>query len=266
MNEIDLNITMCDWLSLVSWEGFHSDIHTEEESSEKRMQYDGFRRGSVFVGQALQQGFVHSLMQVSGARSDIYAPVLIEAEPQATSTRIDIQMTVFCHNPNMRALYNRLAERFVTTSFVTSSSGDTIYVGGWKSERFTRIYQKDNRRLLRVEMCWKKGYAEGARQFILENGTQTAVYRETLSRWMRYEILRLDDRELDSLFLPHLNDILELKAVRYEAKHDSAREQWLRRVVLKSLGEYANSHDASLDLLNTFAIMLDEAIQKRIDK
>lgn len=266
MNEIDLNVAMCDWLSLVSWEGFHNDNHTPEETPEKRMQYDGFRRGSVFIGQALQRGFVHHLMQVSGAFSDIFAPVMIESETQATSTRMDIQMTVFCHNPNMRALYNRLAERFVTTSFVTSSSGDTIYVGGWKSERFTRIYQKDGRRLLRVEMCWKKGYAEGARQFVLESGTQTAVYRETLSRWMKYEIIRLDDSELNSLFLPHLTGVEELKAVRYEANHDSAREQWLRRVVLKSLTEYANSHDASIDLLNTFAIMLDEAIQKRIDQ
>jgi len=265
MSDITLNMSMCDWLSLVSWEGFHSDNSTPDEAGEKRMQYDGFRRGSVFIGQALQAGFVHSLMQVSGAHSDIFCPVMIEAEPQATSTRIDIQMTVFCHNPNMRALYNRLAERFKTTSFVTSSSGDTIYIGGWKSERFTRIYQKDNRRLLRVEMCWKKGYAEGARRFILENGTQTAVYRETMSRWMKYEILRLDDKELDSLFLPHLNEAQELKAVRYDAKHDSAKEQWLRKVVLKSLREYANSHDASRDLLNEFAVMLDEVIQKGID-
>jgi hypothetical protein len=252
---------MCDYLTLTSYLPFDGCLVgvVGEEVPEKRMQYDGMRKGSVFYGQALQNGYVHNMLTVSGAESDNQALAWIHSY-EAKATRIDVQMTVFLHNPNMRAMYNRLAEKWRTTSFVTSEKGDTIYIGGWKSERFTRIYQKDNKRLLRLEMCWKGGYSEGARSRI--RSAENGEYRDILSRWLRYEVIRLDDRELDLAFLPMLVSGEE-KAIRIH-NEESDRERWLRKIVAPALSKYANSHDASIDLLNHLAGIIGEAIDRKV--
>jgi len=268
MIDLLLNKPLCDWLTGTSWEPLNCGEHIDREVPEKRMQYDGYRSGSLFVGQALIGGFVHHMMQVSGAAADLYCYPAITTEPKMKATRIDIQMTVFHHKPDMRALYNRLAEKWQTSSFVTSKTGDTIYVGSWKSERFTRIYQKDNRRLLRMEMCWKGEYAEGARIAIAADET-TIDYEKRLSRWLKYEVLRLDDSLLDFAFLPHLVEGEE-KPVRRHT-HESEREKWIRKIVLPSLEKYVNDHDADISLINALLAVLDDGAikwgerQRRLD-
>lgn len=259
MIDILLNKSGCDWLTLTGWLPFKCDTVGVDQVPEKRMQYDGLRCGSLFIGQALIGSFVHNMLQVSGAAADLYYHPLIKTEEEVKATRIDIQMTVFCHKPNMRALYNRLAEKWQTTSFVTSQTGDTIYVGGWKSERFTRIYQKDNKRLLRLEMCWKGGYAEGARIKIAD---QDYIYdsEKLLARWLKYEVLRLDDKLLDFCFLPHLIEGEE-KPVRKHTE-ESNREKWIRKIVLPSLEKYVNDHDADINLINSLLLVLDNGFTK----
>lgn len=172
-----VNEPACDYLTLGTFSRETGDqflramdtLSPQVSETQRRMQYEGLAKGSVFVGSAMQGERMHYLFQASGS---IAQPALNLTSPlTANCTRIDIQITMLPPvNYHHRSVYEALkrTEDAPHCSIVESGDGlDTIYVGRRSARRFLRIYLKladDGRRWLRFEAEYKRELAHSIRE------------------------------------------------------------------------------------------------------
>lgn len=251
--KLAVNLPMCDWLTFTSWrmDGFSIFQDTcwmpEEAKPEKRMNYTGNRYESMFIGDGVQNGHWHKILQVSGAQADEVLPSVVNDEENWTCTQLDFQVT--CDWPN--APLFELTKELVRIhgekkpQYLPSETGCTVYFGAWKSEKLVRIYHKSNK-LVRFEVKFKKAYAEHMARTMI--GLPEDDSRNYIKAWLRWELNRLNSPMLYNVF----NDALSIepvKPVREVNREESDRERWIRKVVCPVLDKYAHSHDCDRNLL-----------------
>jgi len=168
-----VNEPACDYLTIGTFSREVADqlltamdtLSPQVAETQRRMQYEGLAKGSIFCGSALQREKMHYLFQASGS---IAQPALNLTAPLQTScTRIDIQLTMIPPvNYHHRSVYEAL-KRSVDAphcSIIESGDGlDTIYIGRRSARRFIRLYMKladDGRRWLRFEAEYKRELAK----------------------------------------------------------------------------------------------------------
>lgn len=174
-NMLQINRPMLDYLRLTKfsptrikeWETLFAHIDTPAEEA-RFLQYRGIRAGGLFFGDARQRSRRHWLLDISGSLSDaLFRRARID---DCKCTRIDLQVTIdLPHGFDARRLYDELENaewhgRKRNVALVQSGDGfDTIYIGSRTSERFFRIYVKEDgkgRKLLRFETEYKSDKAE----------------------------------------------------------------------------------------------------------
>lgn len=88
-------------------------------------------------------------------------------------TRIDLAVDVRCSVSPTDFANRRSHQRFRGIGYIRSQSGETVYVGSAKSDRFCRVYRynKPHPRadLLRVEFVFRKGMAKAAAQELVRS-------------------------------------------------------------------------------------------------
>ena len=186
-----INTGLIDWITLTTFSGeiyrkWHDTIFsTQNQKAEvaKRMQYRGVVVDGVFLGQAVQQGRRHAMLQCSGERADEVFPFL-HYDGDVKCTRIDLQVTIdLPMNYDARALYDGIKEwqavgKPRAVSLVESGDGlDTVYIGSRQSDRFTRIYVKplaDGARVIRFETEFKGQHASHVVQLLIADPNNLA--------------------------------------------------------------------------------------------
>lgn len=250
-----LNKAMVDWLTVTSFGDFlgqhvaslveESDEYKGRWKREKRLQYEGVSRDGVFIGDAIQRGKRHWMVQASGEIADWLAP-RIHGDGYNV-TRLDLQVTI--RKPytfDSRQCYDRLTGwesggRQRNVSIVQSGDGyDTIYVGSRSSDRFTRIYIKPTDSLvdcLRFEVEYKADHAKS-----IFNGLRGG-YADI------NDILALEVESMPELTggaTAQFLSVLEGKPSKPPIKRVAAQSstlEWLRKQVTPTIKRLANDHE-----------------------
>jgi len=220
----------------------------EDERDEKRLNYTGKRSGSMFIGDGVQNGNWHKILQVSGAAADDALPVVLDGEDNWHCTQLDIQITCEWYNADLFALCAELARIHGSKKpgYVSSASGATVYFGAWKSDKLIRVYHKSHK-LVRFEVKFKKNYSDHMARVMI--GMSEIERRGYMKAWLRWELNRLNSPLMNLYFSDALN-IDPIKPVRMVNREESDRERWIRKVVVPVLHKYANSHDHDPNLLD----------------
>ena len=97
-------------------------------------------------------------------------------------TRIDFAVDIVTGTSPTDFCNSREHNRFRSISFIRSASGETVYVGSAKSDRFCRVYRYNpphpRSELLRVEFVFRRGLAKDAARLYAEEGeAETFVAR-----------------------------------------------------------------------------------------
>jgi DNA relaxase NicK len=81
-------------------------------------------------------------------------------------TRLDYAIDISCNIKPSEFANHRSHKAFRTVSFISSDSGETVYVGSPKSDRFVRVYRYNpphpRSHLLRIEFVFRRGMARAA--------------------------------------------------------------------------------------------------------
>jgi hypothetical protein len=123
----------------------------------------------VFNGQACEQ--VRKIGIV--AQNEVLRQV------QQTGTRLDLAIDIES-NAEIKAISDAgWAKRIVSTSFISSSSGQTLYIGSRKSDAFCRVYRYNpphpRAAKIRVEFEMKKGRAKTVAELVRGEGVDLAA-------------------------------------------------------------------------------------------
>lgn len=218
----------------------------------KVMQYVGDRytvKGmNVFLGSGIQNGNYHHMLRISGALADEFSEYWLPQVKNhiAKATRLDLQITTAKPRGwSQYGLYSRMREdgKNVSGLVGTTANGETVYVGSRSSARYTRIYEKgDDNILLRFETEYK-----GKRAAVMAQ--RLANGKETPAEYLRHEVQRTGDNELNALY-GHL--LAKEGKTAKVVKETSRRKKWLLETVLPSFTEYINSHEADVQVLEAF--------------
>lgn len=260
MPEIIVNTAACDYITLTT---FHRPtfrdvlnvILTKEEMEEASKasipRYAGMRAtfpsGSVFYGEGVQaDGHAHWVIVASGGISDRVAFAVSGFEfPELRVTRVDFQITL--EKPNWyraRNFADSLSSgewngRSRRPQLIENDGNDTVYIGSYGSDRFSRCYVKEGE-WLRFEAVAKGEYAMAA--------------------WRRYkqvptlapagiivsELRRLPADPVKDLFGNALRgassiDVTKQKPVKILSK----TYIWLVRSVVPAINKLLNDHEAA---------------------
>jgi len=250
METLLTNTPMIDWITLTSWQitAWDELIHDELYKPQTIEGYKGYRdnRTSIWVGTGKQKNYdigeavAHRMLVVSGrAAEDQKGNVRGVSPEDVKCTRLDIQITTDWPYADLWNVLRRWREKGRRGSTQESDTGMTVYLGAWGSERFVRIYQKTPT-LCRFEMCYKGRYAKPLWERL---GTCDGfVQRETMGKWLTYELLRIGDPVLENVF----GDVLMGNPERppREARRPTTdTERWIKKVVYPALAKYVKSHD-----------------------
>ena len=97
----------------------------------------------------------------------------------ARVSRIDMAVDIECNTKPTEFAEQRNVERFKSISNTQSETGDTYYVGSWKSDRFARVYRfappHPRSKTLRVEHVYKAAAAKAYARTILSSGSAAAA-------------------------------------------------------------------------------------------
>lgn len=89
----------------------------------------------------------------------------------ARVSRIDMAVDIACDTTPFDFAEKRDVARFKTISDIRSETGDTFYVGSWKSDRFARVYRfappHPRSKTLRVEHVYKAAAAKAFAKVLL---------------------------------------------------------------------------------------------------
>jgi hypothetical protein len=254
-NLLAINKPMCDWMTFTSWrmDGFGQFVDTcwmpDDARDETRLNYTGKRYATMFLGDGVQNGHWHKMLQVSGAAADEVLPLVLDFEDNWECTQLDLQITCDWVNAPLFELCKELirihGEKKV--QYLPSATGATVYKNSWSSEKLFRVYHKSNK-LVRFEVKFKKAYASGmARKMVNLPETER---REYIRSWLRWELSSLNSPMLEMYFGSALGSN-STKTIREVAREESDRERWIRKVVLPCLEKYSKSHDCDRGLLET---------------
>lgn len=106
-----------------------------------------------------------------GLRNDeVRTPILSCVHDR--TTRLDIAIDILTAISPATFANSRSHDRFRSLSFIRSATGETVYVGSPKSDRFCRVYRYNSphprANLLRVEFVFRRGLARHAALLIAE--------------------------------------------------------------------------------------------------
>jgi tellurite resistance protein len=94
-------------------------------------------------------------------------------------SRIDMAVDIETATPVAEFASLRAIERFKSISDIRSETGDTYYVGSWKSDRFARVYRfappHPRSDKLRVEHVYRRDAAKAFAKVLLAGGYPAAV-------------------------------------------------------------------------------------------
>jgi len=262
-SELALNKPACDWITLSSW---HIDafdgllVDPENATDEKRLNYEGKREGKLFIGVGMQGQYMHKMLQVSGADSDLWLHALVIGDiPDVTCTHLDLQVTIEWPTNDLYALTGRMLSYDRESDFRTSKQGDTCYIGSRLSDRFIRVYHKSKSKgLVRFEVSYKKPFARAMFEFLAANMPCDGGEFNTLwiRKWLSYELLRTGDHELIDAFSPVL-DPIPTKPPKFVPAPENDTERWLRKIVAPALIKYVHNHDKDPYLIDHLIRILD---------
>jgi len=266
-SELVLNKSACDWVTLSSW---HIDafdglmVDPENAKRESRLNYQGIREGKLFIGVGQQGEYLHKLLQVSGAESDLWMHALLIADlPDITCTHLDLQVTVEWPTSDLYALTGRILKAGGSSDFRHDprSQCDTCYIGSRLSDRFIRVYHKSkDKGIVRFEVAYKKPFARAmwehmAERMPCDDGTWRVAQMRT---WLRYELERTGDTDLLEAFGPVLQEEPE-KPPKFIPRPENDTERWLRKIVAPALLRYRNGHDCDEYLIDHLLRILEGA-------
>lgn len=232
----------------------------------KVMQYLGWNvsggMGTLFYGEALQDGRQHYMIRISGeaaANSQAVNDIL----PAVRSgwvrvTRMDVQLTRDMPKGWQQGdLFTHAKEAGKTVGWYESRTVDgkqlaTVYIGSRSSARFVRVYQKlvGDVITLRIEYELK---AEVAQAFANMLAYGRATWNETLSALVQHTGIPMVETAVSSI-LAGISP-KHPKIIRQEPR----TTKWIRQTVLPSLTRYAASHDADEELLQEIVTAIKRA-------
>lgn len=258
MPEIIVNRAALDYLTVTTFDRpLYSDIlktiltRDEREESEKDSikRYVGMRSvwtcGSVFYGEGLQDGFAHWIISASGGAADRVGYALSgQILPSMNVTRIDVQITI--EKPSWyraRDFVDAVEEgewkgRRRKPVLIENGGDDTVYLGSYHSDRFTRIYVKE-KTWLRLETVFKRDYAEEAwkRYAAAPAIAPAGLLVSELIRFPKHPIIDAFAAELKNA---NQIDVQKAKPV----KTLSTTYLWLVRSVAPAVSRLLNDHES----------------------
>lgn len=190
MAQIDyLRVGTYDWGDWVRLKGAAA-LSPQDSRAGRFLQYKGhyYRDGHVFYGEAVIGGKMHYMAQISGESADgafdaRMADGLIEKLKATFATRIDLQRTISLP-PDYDAAYTykTVRDSGSSASLILSDEGATVYLGKRSSDKFTRLYVK-NERFLRLEFELKGRIARNVWDMLtLRQASKSSIYVELLNR------------------------------------------------------------------------------------
>lgn len=267
MPEIIVNRAAVDYITLTTFDfkmykKMLSVILTDDEVSESEKEqiprYVGIRAkwssGSVFCGEGVQDGASHWLISASGGAADKVAVGLSMIELKAVNvTRLDIQITL--EKPEWyraRDFADTMTEgewkgHRRKPHLIESGGDDTVYLGSYHSDRFTRVYVKE-KDWLRYEIVYKRDYARIAWERLRQNPTIAPA------GFLVGEMAKTPKNPLT----PYFGEVLRLaNSIEVQKKKPiktlSKTYLWLVRSVAPAVNRLLNDHDSAAmtrDLLN----------------
>lgn len=253
---------LLDWLTLTTfdqetWESFKDNLGDPGQCRfQKRLQYRGLANlAGVFVGTGQQKQMDHGMIQVSGPGANETGQVLRGAD-RVRCTRIDIQITVPGKLDAIGAGLDIRSEfgNRVSVDILSGNTGDTLYIGSWKSDRFWRVYQKTET-LVRFEVVLKGDNADAAWAMIRIGGN----FDQVTAALLVGEI----SRSKPLSFVPGCSEAHEAALLVSEgceervttSRKESDTVKWLRNSVDPAIYKLLNSHDpddynGAIEILN----------------
>lgn len=155
------------WIPGKGRKGQGASFHDEQSGSS--VFYGGAHSVSVaeFPG-----GGCKMLRSFSGDRE-------IASQARDTCTRIDVAIDVLCDITPMAVDAAGFSGKFATSSMAKSLTGQTLYIGSEKSERFVRVYRyhppHPRAHLLRIEIVSRRKYAKAVCTAIAAQGLGAAA-------------------------------------------------------------------------------------------
>ena len=235
--------------------------HTQTQESKVR-NYEGRRGEGFFIGHGQQRGKDHFMFRFSGDMSD--ALTWQQNRPPIDCSRIDLQITIPlpCEITEVFELYVDLmrvakeheaqrGQRERNIDGILSPDGFcTLYIGSRESQRFYRLYIKENAGLhfIRFEAEFKDKSGLAGRVW-----RDTAKKPESIVEYLKGELSTLPDHELTR---PLKNALVGVPGEVMKQERRVADPQktlaWLRRQVspaMKRLIGNHDTHDAAMILL-----------------
>jgi len=196
--------------------------------SHGRAPYDkAFKNASNTVHVYFSHKLGHVLVELSGQaceRLGAHIFNLITAEADHI-TRIDIAVDVECPNSPKEILDSLPAGRWRSTGHIVSDTGETVYVGSQKSDRYARVYRYNEphprAKYLRYEMVFRKEQAKAVVTSINMVGLgETAAAAGNAFKWTHGTWLLRSDETITS----------------YRPERNKAKtERWFYRTIVPSI-------------------------------
>lgn len=261
MIDISLNSVDCDWLTITSYnktliddacriaDGFRPSFVRSRKLSVGNYKgvLDNYQMGTLFIGDGIQQGRTHCMLQISSRLASLALPYIMGmCERYARCTRFDIQSTV--RQPVWWCQWEFLhwaRSQGIGVGFYTSSDGEknleTVYLGSRKSDKFSRVYQKrlGSGLALRFETQYSKDRANMLMSKVNERGSD--VLWDVLST----EHKKHSHRKL-GMVMPHLRSAeqkLEKVVVSVKGTSSDKTDDWLISRVLPTLLKRVSTGD-----------------------
>lgn len=129
---------------------------------------------TLFASQTLN----HCTVEISGQGCEalIAKGVLDKVLQQVHSrvTRIDVACDIETEIKPTEFVETRTHKRMMSGGYQSSKTGETVYIGSQKSDRYARVYRYNKphprAHLLRVEHVFRKAYAKSVAKALLEDG------------------------------------------------------------------------------------------------
>jgi len=255
---IVINQPRLDYLTITSYRDeiyvASSELAAKFDSHERKSlgNYEGWyvelpSLGSAFVGWGSQRNMAHNLIQLHGNTAHAALQWVRDnfLYPEDKCNRMDIQIT--CIEPDYFEPFElaaRLNDAGRTVNFLKNARGATVYIGSRSSERFCRVYQKqdaEGKKLLRLE-AEMSGQRSNEHMRILSQGVGDVMIG-LVAALRKYAEM---DGVLSGTFLDHLNG--DTKPIHLKSANRKT-EDWLRRVVAPALAKYCNDHNSEPSLI-----------------
>lgn len=276
-----IDVPAVDYLRLSSFDGkaiaaFHQVVlrRNEPDMESSWKQYRGVRAGQLFAGVAKQNDKIHGIFDVSGSEAHSIMVAETPTGLDIKSTRIDLQVTIqLLPEYQYRAREfkdlleaadwataqgTRLHKRKATLIEGPSEFGlDTVYIGSRTTDRFSRVYVKEDlekNQYLRFEVEFKSERANLVYQECLTDGRNVAAILH--GEWERIPPVEVEAWLKIGEVLALFQEGKQISIPRSAADSNS-RFRWFVSNVLPALETLLNDHEygrrarrALEDLLN----------------